>query len=74
MQEAIERATETRTKKLSKVLTPEQFRVWSVMEHERVKAEQERMKRRPEGVPQGGGVPGGGPQGGERPTPPQFQR
>ena len=78
MQEALARAAETRAKKLEKVLTPEQFKVWNEMEQERVKQEQERAARRPEGFPEGGfpegGFPGGFPQNGEHPTPPQRQQ
>ncbi len=70
MQEALARAAETRAKKLEKVLTPEQYKVWSEMEQERVKMEQERAARRPEGFP-GGQRPEGFPQNGEFPIPPQ---
>ena len=47
------------------------------MEQERVKQEQERAARRPEGFPAGQrpeGFPEGFPQNGERPTPPQRQQ
>ena len=58
MEAARERAAETRRKSLEKLLSPEQYQTWSVMEQERVKAEQERMQQRgQQGAPQSGQRP-----------------